>query len=47
MTSKKEEEGFHGFGIKSMSLIAQKYHGSLEFFTRGDLFVLTIYLMRP
>ena len=47
VTSKKEEEGFHGFGIKSMSLIAQKYHGSLEFFTRGDLFVLTIYLMRP
>ena len=47
LTRKTEEEGFHGFGIKSMKLIAQKYGGSLEVSTKGDLFVLTIYLMKP
>lgn len=44
-TSKAEEEGFHGFGMKSMRLIAEKYGGSLHVSTKDDLFTLHIYLM--
>ncbi len=44
-TSKPEEEGFHGFGMKSMRLIAEKYGGSLHVSTEDDLFTLHIYLM--
>ena len=44
-TSKTEEEGFHGFGMKSMRLIAEKYGGSLHVSTEDDLFTLHIYLM--
>lgn len=29
VTTKTEEEGFHGYGMKSMRLIAEKYGGSL------------------
>ena len=43
-TSKKEEEGFHGFGMKSMERLAQKYGGALHIRQEGDLFVLTIQL---
>lgn len=41
-TTKKEEEGFHGFGMKSMKILAEKYHGSVHVRTEGDVFVLTI-----
>ena len=41
-TTKKEEEGFHGFGMKSMKILAEKYHGSVHARTEGDVFVLTI-----
>ncbi len=44
-TSKAEEEGFHGFGMKSMRLIAEKYGGSLHVSTEDDLFTLHIYLL--
>ena len=46
VTSKKEEEGYHGFGMKSMNLIAQKYGGSLKATVRGEIFNLGIYLLR-
>ena len=42
VTTKKEEEGYHGFGMKSMKILAEKYHGSVSARTEGDLFVLTI-----
>lgn len=45
-TSKAEEEGFHGFGMKSMKLIAEKYGGSLSASADGDLFTLSVYLMK-
>ncbi len=41
-TTKTEEEGFHGFGMKSMKILAEKYHGSVHARTEEDLFVLTI-----
>lgn len=46
LTSKREEEGFHGFGMKSMKQIAEKYGGSLSASAEGDLFTLDIYLMQ-
>ena len=45
-TSKTGEEGFHGYGMKSMKLIAEKYGGSLSASAEGDLFTLDIYLMK-
>lgn len=45
-TSKTGEEGFHGYGMKSMRLIAEKYGGSLSAAAEGDLFLLDIYLMQ-
>lgn len=45
-TSKTEEEGFHGYGMKSMKLIAEKYGGSLSAAAEGELFTLNIYLMK-
>lgn len=47
VTGKKEEEGYHGFGMKSMNLIAQKYGGSLKASVRGEIFNLGIYLLHP
>ena len=46
LTGKTEEEGFHGFGMKSMKLIAEKYGGSLSVSADGDLFTLDVYLMK-
>jgi hypothetical protein len=46
-TSKLEEEGFHGFGMKSMAMIAEKYGGGLNVATDDDLFTLNVYFMRP
>lgn len=45
LTDKTWEEGFHGFGMKSMKLIAEKYGGSLSVSADGDLFTLDVYLM--
>ena len=45
-TSKTGEEGFHGYGMKSMKLIAEKYGGSLRASAEGELFTLDIYLMK-
>ncbi len=45
-TGKTQEEGFHGFGMKSMKLIAEKYGGSLSASADGDLFTLDVYLMK-
>lgn len=40
----KENKMYHGFGMKSMKLIAEKYNGYLSIGTEGQLFVLNILL---
>lgn len=45
VSSKMVEQGFHGFGMKSMRLICEKYGGSLKVTTDEDLFILDIYLL--
>ena len=47
VTTKTEEEGFHGFGIKSMRMIAEKYNGNVTARQDGELFVLTANLFDP
>lgn len=41
-TTKTAEEGFHGFGMKSMRLLAEKYHGSLNVRLEDNLFILMV-----
>ena len=43
-TTKKEEQGYHGYGMKSMKLIAEKYGGSLDVQITKDVFSLAISL---
>ncbi len=43
-TTKEKEEGYHGFGMKSMRLLAEKYGGGLSVEVQGDLFSLDVYL---
>lgn len=45
-TSKQEEVGYHGFGMKSMKLIVEKYNGGLKASVAQNIFQLSIYLMR-
>lgn len=44
-TSKTEEQGYHGFGMKSMKLIVEKYSGELKATANENIFNLSIYLM--
>lgn len=46
-TSKADEPGYHGYGIKSMRLIAAKYAGEVAISANEELFSLNIYLKRP
>lgn len=46
VTSKTAEEGYHGFGMKSIKLISEKYCGDMRVDTQGDLFTLNVYLMK-
>lgn len=46
-TLKKYEDGYHGFGMKSMKLIAEKYKGDLSYSVKDELFTLNVYLMDP
>lgn len=46
VTSKVDEEGYHGYGIRSMQLIAEQYGGSIQVSVEGDLFTLNIYLLQ-
>ena len=43
----KEDNGLHGFGMKSMRYIAEKYDGSLTSGTRENTFVLNILIPNP
>lgn len=46
-TTKTEEPGYHGYGIKSMKLLAAKYGGALNFTAEDDLFTLQLYMQKP
>ncbi len=46
VTSKSYEQGYHGFGMKSMQMLAQKYGGDLRISVSGDTFSLGIYLFK-
>ena len=43
--TKADDGTFHGFGVKSMRLIAEKYGGRLTVDVDGDMFNLGIYLL--
>ncbi|MBR7186039.1 MAG: GHKL domain-containing protein [Clostridia bacterium] len=42
LTSKQLEAGYHGFGIKSIRLIAEKYKGKMDIGIEGETFNLTV-----
>ena len=44
-TTKKHHPEEHGFGLKSMQLVAKKYGGSLDATGTGGIFTLTVYLI--
>ena len=46
LTSKTGEEGYHGFGIRSMRMITQKYGGDLTVSFDRELFRLTAYFVK-
>ena len=43
----KDDPDWHGFGMKSMNRIAEKYHGMLTAEQRGRMFFLDILLLAP
>lgn len=43
-TTKTAEPGYHGFGLKSIRRIAEKYGGDLSASAKGEMFHLDIYL---
>lgn len=45
-TTKKSGAGFHGYGLKSIRNIAEKYGGGIGIDTDGDVFILNVYMMR-
>ena len=45
-TTKTGERGYHGFGVKSIANIAEKYHGSINIQNQDDVFTLTVFLFR-
>jgi hypothetical protein len=45
VTGKREDEGYHGFGMKSMRLITEKYGGKITAQAENQVFSLNIYLL--
>ncbi|MBQ2070478.1 MAG: sensor histidine kinase [Bacilli bacterium] len=45
-SSKAYESGYHGYGLKSMKRLAQKYEGDITFQQKGEVFTLTVFLNR-
>lgn len=43
----KDDNRFHGFGMKSMKMIVQKYSGYLTTYTEGDIFHLNVLIPIP
>lgn len=46
-TTKRGKSGFHGYGMKSIRLIVQKYGGSAEVSVENNIFTLVFYLVSP
>lgn len=44
-STKKEEPGFHGYGLRSVRAIAKKYGGEITVSTMEDIFMINIYMM--
>lgn len=44
VTTRTDEEGFHGFGVRSMQNIAEKYGGGLSAVAADGIFTLTVYV---
>ena len=38
----RKDQDWHGFGMKSMAMIAQKYHGSIATTSKGNVFYLDV-----
>lgn len=47
ITTTKADKLFHGYGLKSIRYIAEKYHGNVEISTKGNVFTLQIVLPTP
>ena len=46
-TTTKTDKLFHGYGLKSIRYIAEKYHGNVEISTKGNVFTLQIVIPTP
>ncbi len=46
VTSKKTEQGYHGFGLKSMEYICKKYQGFLRVKSDGEIFKVSFSFLR-
>lgn len=44
--STKEDSNYHGFGVKSIKLIAEKYGGSLQIDASNNIFIVSILFVR-
>ncbi|WEV42024.1 ATP-binding protein [Bifidobacterium sp. ESL0682] len=42
----KDDQRYHGFGLRSMQMVAEHYHGALSVETQNNLFVLNIILSK-
>lgn len=43
-SNKTYESGYHGYGMKSMKRLAEKYGGDISFHQKEDVFTLTVFL---
>lgn len=46
-STKQIEYGYHGYGLKSIKLIAEKYNGGVRISAKNNIFNLGIYLKNP
>lgn len=46
VTTRPDDEGFHGYGMKSMQAIAEEHGGSLEVAAQDGVFDLTIWMVK-
>lgn len=47
LRSTKADDGFHGFGMKSIRAIAERYGGTIDITAEGGIFLLCILLPLP
>ncbi len=46
-TTKPDEQGYHGYGLKSIKYIADKYNGVMKTYIKSEMFCLDITLPKP